>query len=94
MRQFVWHDTDSFLHRLNPLTKLALALSVAMLVTFFNEPVTPFAIAALAAVTTWRLGRVPWLTIQRPLGLGLLLGSDCSGRVWCSTPAQARMSRP
>jgi energy-coupling factor transport system permease protein len=81
MRQFVWHDTDSFLHRLNPLTKLGLALSVAMLVTLFNEPVTPFAIAALAAVTTWRLGRVPWLAIQRPLGLGLLLGF---GLFWSS----------
>lgn len=81
MRQFVWHDTDSVLHRLNPLTKLALALPVAALVTFFNEPVTPLAIGVLAAGATWRLGRVPWRSIQQPLMLALLLGF---GLFWSS----------
>lgn len=81
MRQFVWHDTDSMLHRLNPLTKLALALPVAVLVAFFNEPFTPLALGALAAVATWRLGRVPWMSIQRPLSLSLLLGF---GLFWSS----------
>lgn len=81
MRQFVWHETDSVLHRLNPLTKLALALPVAALVTFFNEPAMPFAIAVLAAGATWKLGRVPWRSIQRPMMLALLLGF---GLFWSS----------
>jgi energy-coupling factor transport system permease protein len=82
MRQFVWHDTDSVLHRLNPLTKLALALPVAAFVTFFDEPAVPFTVAMLAAVATWKLGQVPWLAIQRPLMLALLLGF---GLFWSST---------
>ena len=73
MRSFVWQERDAFLHRLNPLTKLALALPVAILVTFFSEPVTPLAIAVLAAVVTWRLGGIPRSQVQRPLSLGLLL---------------------
>lgn len=81
MRQFVWHDADSPLHRLNPLTKLGLALPVAALVTFFDEPLAPLALAILGAVTTWRVGRVPWASIQRPFSLALLLGF---GLFWSS----------
>ena len=58
MRQFVWHEADSFLHRLNPLTKLALTIPVAVLVVAASdEPLTPLVIAAVAtAASTWRLG--------------------------------------
>ncbi|MGE3269734.1 MAG: energy-coupling factor transporter transmembrane protein EcfT [Chloroflexota bacterium] len=81
MRQFVWHDADSFLHQLNPLTKLTLALPIAALVTLFNEPLTPLAIGLLAALATWKLGNVPLAQIRRPLGLWLLLGV---GLFWTS----------
>ena len=74
MRQFVWHQADSFLHRLNPLTKLALTVPVAALVSLTDEPVTPLAVAIVASMTTWRLGNVPLSGILRSLGIALLLG--------------------
>jgi len=74
MRQFVWHEADSYLHRLNPLTKLVLAMPVAALVSLIDEPVTPLVIAAVAAATTWRLGNVPLAGVLRPLAFALLLG--------------------
>jgi energy-coupling factor transport system permease protein len=74
VRQFVWHEADSYLHRLNPLTKLALAFPVAALVSLVFEPYTPLAIAAVATLVTWRLGSVPLASILRPLGYSLLLG--------------------
>jgi energy-coupling factor transport system permease protein len=74
VRQFVWHEADSYLHRLNPLTKLALTLPVAFLVSFVFEPVTPLVIAIVASLATWRLGNVPLASMLRPLGFSLLLG--------------------
>jgi energy-coupling factor transport system permease protein len=74
MRVFVWHEADSFLHRLNPLTKLALAIPVAALVSLVFEPVTPLIIAAIATLVTWRLGNVPLATIARSLLFSLVLG--------------------
>ena len=74
MKQFVWHEADSYLHRLNPLTKLALTFPVAALVSLIFEPMTPLAIAAVAVVTTWRLGNVPLGRLLRALGFALLLG--------------------
>jgi energy-coupling factor transport system permease protein len=74
VRQFVWHEADSFLHRLNPLTKLALSVPVAVLVALIFEPVTPLVIAAVATAATWRLGNVPLAGMIRALGFALLLG--------------------
>jgi energy-coupling factor transport system permease protein len=74
MRQFVWHEADSYLHRLNPLTKLALTFPVAALVSLIFEPVTPLVIAAAAVLATWRFGNVPLGTLLRALGFALLLG--------------------
>lgn len=74
MRQFVWHEADSYLHRLNPLTKLALTAPVAALVSLIFEPVTPLVIAVAASLATWRLGNVPLGNVVRPLGFALLLG--------------------
>ncbi len=74
MRQFVWHDADSFLHRLNPLTKLLLTFPVAALVSLIFEPLTPLVIAVVAVLATWRLGNVPLATVLRPLAFALLLG--------------------
>jgi energy-coupling factor transport system permease protein len=74
MRLFVWHEADSFLHRLNPLTKLALTVPVAALVSLVFEPVAPLVIAALAVLVTWRLGSVPLAGVLKPLAFSLLLG--------------------
>src|SRR5688572_14769022 len=74
MRAFVWHEADSYLHRLNPLTKLVLTFPVATLVSLIFEPVTPLIIAVVATLVTWRLGHVPLASILRPLAYALLLG--------------------
>ncbi len=74
MRQMVWHEGDSFLHRLNPLTKLAFTIPVAVVVVAHEEPLTPLVVAALTAFATWRLGRLPLSSIANPLGLSLLAG--------------------
>jgi energy-coupling factor transport system permease protein len=67
VRAFVWHEADSFLHRLNPLTKLALSAPVVVIVSFAVEPLLPLALAALALLATRVLGRVPWPKLLRPL---------------------------
>src|SRR3954471_24575907 len=82
MRQFVWHEPDSYLHRLTPLTKLALTIPVAAFVSAVFEPVTPLAIAAAAILATWRLGNVPLGAMLRPLGYSLVLAF---GMFWTGT---------
>ena len=79
MRQLVWHEADSFLHRLNPLTKLLLSVPVAVLVALVDEPLTPTAVALAALAATRGLGRVPWGGLLRPLGFAGLLSL---GMVW------------
>lgn len=74
MKIFVWHAADSFLHRLNPLTKLGLCIPVAVLVSFAREPTTPLAVAVLALLTTRYLGHVPFSVLLRPLLFALLFG--------------------
>ena len=63
MRIF-WHrQGETFLHRLNPLSKLAINLLYVVLLSMIVDPITPavFAIAALIALRT--LGGVPFKTI-------------------------------
>jgi energy-coupling factor transport system permease protein len=74
VRQFVWHEADSYLHRLNPLTKLALTVPVTVLVALIWEPITPLVMAAVAVLVTWRLGNVPLAGLVRGLGFALVLG--------------------
>lgn len=74
MRGFVWHEADSPLHHLNPLTKLALSVPVAVVVALATEPLTPLALMLAALVATRLLGHVPWLSLLRPLGFSALLG--------------------
>ncbi|MFN8523671.1 MAG: energy-coupling factor transporter transmembrane component T [Chloroflexota bacterium] len=67
MRQFVWHQVDSPLHRLNPLTKLGLSLGVVAIVSFATTPLAPALVAALAIGTTVAVGRVPLGNVLRPM---------------------------
>ncbi len=82
MRAFVWYEDDSFLHRLNPLTKLAVSLPVVVIASISFEPVTPLAMAAAALLTTHFVGRVPWLRLLRPL---LYAGPLSFGFFWSGT---------
>jgi energy-coupling factor transport system permease protein len=86
VRQFVWHEADSFLHRLNPLTKLALSVPVALLAVFSDEPLTPLLATLLALVTGRLLGDLPWGTLLRSVGFALLLGI---GMFWTGVLAYA-----
>lgn len=82
MQTFIWHPTESFLHGLNPLTKLALALLVAVEVSTTVEPVSPLAIALLAFCAAKVLGRLPWGVFVRPW---TLVGVLSIGMFWTST---------
>ena len=72
MKAFVWHDADSVLQRLNPLTKLAACLLAAVVVSTASEPITPASIILLALLVTRVLGRVPWRVLLKPMSFGLL----------------------
>ncbi|HLZ25948.1 MAG TPA: energy-coupling factor transporter transmembrane component T [Chloroflexota bacterium] len=72
MRAFVWYAEDSFLHRLNPLTKLAACLLAAIVVSTAGEPVTPAIVILLALASTRGLGKVPVSMLCRTLAFGLL----------------------
>jgi energy-coupling factor transport system permease protein len=56
VKAFLGDERDSFLHRLNPLTKLAFAIVVVVLLTAVIDPVTPLVITALLIVAVCALG--------------------------------------
>jgi energy-coupling factor transport system permease protein len=74
MKAFVWHEEDSILHRLNPLTKLAGCFVAAAVVSTASEPMTPAIVALLALSATRLVGRVPWAAVLRPLTFGAVAG--------------------
>jgi energy-coupling factor transport system permease protein len=74
MKAFVWYTEDSFLHRLNPLTKLALSIPVAMLVSISAEVATPLLVSMLALLSIRLLGKVPFSAMLRPLLFALVFG--------------------
>jgi energy-coupling factor transport system permease protein len=82
MRAFVWYEDDSFLHRLNPLTKLGISVPVVVIASLSFEPITPLAMAAAALLVTHFIGRVPWLRLARPL---LFAGPLSFGFFWSGT---------
>lgn len=63
MRIFWYRQGETFLHQLNPLSKLAVNLLYVVLLSMIVDPITPgvFAIAALIALRI--LGGVPFKTI-------------------------------
>jgi energy-coupling factor transport system permease protein len=73
MQSFLWYPTGSYLHRLNPLTKLVLVLAIAAEVSTATEPLMPLAIAALSLVAGKVLGRLPWRVLARPWALAAVL---------------------
>ena len=88
MRMFVWHEDDSLLHRLNPLSKLALNVAVALLVITMFEPTVPFLIGLLALLATRLVGRVPWPALLRPLAFASIaaFGTFVPGALFYAGP--------
>lgn len=74
-----YHESDSFLHRLNPAIKLVANLILIGVIAMFFDPFTPLSFLALSIAFCWLVGAVPLSRQARamlpflPLGLGLLL---------------------
>jgi energy-coupling factor transport system permease protein len=58
-------ERDSYLRRLNPLTKLVFAFVVMVILTAIVDPVTPLVLTVLLLLTVAILGRVPALDLLR-----------------------------
>jgi energy-coupling factor transport system permease protein len=74
--QALLSDGNSFLHRLNPLSKLLAAVPLSFLMLMVTDPWTPLVFVLLAAFVLLLLGRVPVVRLVRiltPLLLFLLL---------------------
>jgi energy-coupling factor transport system permease protein len=68
----VWHDDDSYLHRLNPLSKLAACVLAAVVVSTASEPITPAVVMVVALLATRMMGHVPWRLLFRAMTFGAL----------------------
>lgn len=79
MKVFLFDERDSFLHRLNPLTKLVAAVVIFIGLTAIVDPVTPLLITALTFLAIWLLGRVRLGLLIRTLAPIVVLSF---GLVW------------
>lgn len=82
MRVFLYYEHDSFLHRLNPLTKLVFAMLIILGLTSIVDPITPLVAAALTLLAIWLLGRVRLTELARTL---LPFGVLSLGLIWTTT---------
>jgi len=71
--QTLYQPHDSVLHRLNPLSKLLVALPQMALMLLVSEPWTPLAFAVLISLTLLTLGRVSLGRFLRLLGPLLMI---------------------
>lgn len=67
MRLFLYQEGESVLHRLNPLTKLAVLLPMWIVLSLVTDPVTPLVFVAIAVLALWLLGGVSPLRQARLL---------------------------
>jgi energy-coupling factor transport system permease protein len=58
MRLFLYQERTSFLHRLNPLTKLAVNLPMWIVLSMVADPVTPLVFVVLVFGVLWMLGKI------------------------------------
>ncbi len=79
MKIFSYYEGDSFLHRLNPLTKLGLAAVVMLALTLIVDPITPLIVSVFTIATISGLGRLRLADLGR--ALGPFLGVAC-GILW------------
>jgi energy-coupling factor transport system permease protein len=80
MRHPLYQERESFLHRLNPLTKLAVNLPMWVVLSMVTDPVTPAVFVVLVGLCLWGLGGIG---PRRQAGLlwpfwGLALGTVVS----------------
>ncbi|MCS6847051.1 MAG: energy-coupling factor transporter transmembrane component T [Anaerolineae bacterium] len=73
MMQAIYVEGDSFLHRLNPLSKVMAVLPVMVFVTLATDPWTPLAISTLNVIVLLVLGRIPPGRLFKILALLALL---------------------
>lgn len=71
--QTLYQPHDSFLHRLNPLSKLLVALPQMVLMLLVSEPWTPLAFVLLSIAVLLVLGRIPLRRLPRLFGPLLLI---------------------
>lgn len=65
MRVFLYDERESFLHHLNPLTKLAFATAVMLLLTLIVDPLLSLILVVLTVLLTTTLGRIgPWRVLR------------------------------
>jgi energy-coupling factor transport system permease protein len=67
MRQFLYVEHDSLLHRLNPLTKFAVNLPMWIVLSLVTDPFTPSVFIVMLALALWLLGRIDPLRQVRVL---------------------------
>jgi len=82
VRIFLYYEGDSFLHRLNPLTKLFFALAVLLVLTVIVDPITPLVVAAVTILTIWGLGGIRAPSLGRALAPFALVAM---GVLWTTT---------
>jgi energy-coupling factor transport system permease protein len=56
MRLFLYQERESFLHRLNPLTKFVVNVPLWIVLSMVTDPVTPLAFVVLVGLVLWVLG--------------------------------------
>lgn len=71
--QSIYYKSDSFLHRLNPLSKLLVFLPLMIFMLLTSEPWTPLAFILLSLTVLLDLGRIPVEHFTRILGPMFLL---------------------
>jgi energy-coupling factor transport system permease protein len=79
MRFQLFYEGDSFLHRVNPLTKLLFTVVVMVVLTVIIDPLTPLVVALLGVAAIAVLGRVPLPQVLRTL---LPFGIVAFGLFW------------
>ena len=58
MRLFLYQEHDSFLHRLNPLTKLVVNLPMWIVLSLVTDPITPLVFVGIVTLALWWLGGI------------------------------------
>ena len=79
MRAILFEESDSFLHRLNPLTKLAFAALIMLILTTIVDPVSALITVLATTLAIWLLGGVRLGVLLRILGPVALLSF---GVIW------------
>ncbi|MBO5460363.1 MAG: energy-coupling factor transporter transmembrane protein EcfT, partial [Ruminococcus sp.] len=72
---FAYIELDSFLHRRNPMIKLAVIIVMTVLVCVSYFPVFPILTFLLAFITIWLAGKIPIDNLLRRLLLFIVVSA-------------------